>query len=173
MRGLCIDGVSTAVENIFNYLRIDERLSSSGQPDAEQLIALKAGGISVIINLAPHSHPKSLPNETELCDDLGLTYINIPVAFDNPLEAQFQQFCAVMKRYENRKVHIHCIVNARVTAFLYRFDCEVRKIDKARAQKSMQKIWQPGGIWARFINDYDRINADHLYAIRDYPRQAD
>ena len=46
-----------------------------------------------------------------------LTYIHIPVDFQNPTDQDFDQFCAVMEKLMDVPVHVHCIANYRVSAF--------------------------------------------------------
>lgn len=75
-----------------------------------------------------------------------------------------------MDQHKREHIHVHCIVNARVTAFFYKYDQETGLLSQQEAQAQMQKIWKPGGIWAAFLNDDERMNSDHLYAGRDYPR---
>ena len=42
-----------APESIYNWRRLDARLSTSGQPSEAQLAALAASGVGHVINLAP------------------------------------------------------------------------------------------------------------------------
>ncbi|WOE74833.1 hypothetical protein [Alterisphingorhabdus coralli] len=74
---------------------------------------------------------------------------------------------------KGERIHVHCIVNARVTAFFYKYDQETGLLSEPRARSQMVNIWKPGGIWAEFIGDDSRIDEDHLYAGRDYPRSQD
>jgi protein tyrosine phosphatase (PTP) superfamily phosphohydrolase (DUF442 family) len=143
-------------------------LTTSGQPNEAQLAALKGAGVRIVINLAPHDHPKALTDEIGCCARLGLEYIHIPVAFDRPQESDFQKFCEAMEASKGETVHIHCIVNARVTAFLYRYDVSRNGITHGVAQAQMNRIWKPGNVWAEFIDDSERISAEHEYAGRDY-----
>ncbi len=40
------------IESIYNFLRLDERLITSGQPSEEELAAVARAGFEVVINLA-------------------------------------------------------------------------------------------------------------------------
>lgn len=64
-------------------------------------------------------------------------------------------------------VHVHGIVNARVTALLYRY---LRKlgVDAATARRDLERVWQPGGVWATFIGDAAAADLPHRYAGRDH-----
>jgi protein tyrosine phosphatase (PTP) superfamily phosphohydrolase (DUF442 family) len=104
-----------------------------------------------IVNLGLHTHEKALPDEAATVDRLGMTYIHIPVDFQNPTEQDFEQFCTVMERLKDAPVHVHCIANARVSAFFYRFRRDVLGMDEARARAEMEAVWRPKGIWVEFV----------------------
>ncbi len=104
-----------------------------------------------IVNLGLHTHEKALPDEAATVDRLGMTYIHIPVDFQNPTEQDFQQFCAVMERLKDVPVHVHCIANARVSAFFYRFRRDVLGMDEAQARAEMEAVWQPKDVWVEFV----------------------
>ena len=70
--------------DIFNWRRLDARITTSGQPTEEQLAAIRDLGVDHVINLALHSHEKSLPDEAASVAGLGMSYIHIPVEFDAP-----------------------------------------------------------------------------------------
>ena len=50
-------------ETIYNWRRLDDRITTSGQPTESQLKDLHALGIRHIANLGLHSHEKALPDE--------------------------------------------------------------------------------------------------------------
>jgi protein tyrosine phosphatase (PTP) superfamily phosphohydrolase (DUF442 family) len=62
-----------------------------------------------------------LLDEAASVSPLGMTYIHIPVDFQNPTDQDFEQFCSVMERLKDIPVHVHCIANYRVSAFFYRY----------------------------------------------------
>jgi len=66
-------------ESIYNWRRLDDRITTSGQPTEPQLADIHALGVRHIINLGLHSHEKALPDEAASVSRLGMTYIHIPV----------------------------------------------------------------------------------------------
>lgn len=146
---------------IYNWRRFDERLTTSGQPTEAQLADLKRLGIKHVINLGLHTHEKALPDEAGCLAALGLRYVHIPVAFDAPTEEDFAQFCSAMAEWANQPVHVHCIANLRVTAFLYRWQRDVLGVEDGTARDLMDTVWQPGGVWAAFIGDEASISMEH------------
>src|SRR5271168_579565 len=108
-------------EAIYHWRRLDDRITTSGQPTEPQLKDLHALGIRHIVNLGLHSHEKALPDEAASVSRLGMTYIHIPVDFQSPTDQDFDQFCAVMEHLKDVPVHVHCIANYRVSALFCRY----------------------------------------------------
>ncbi len=67
----------------YNWRRLDARITTSGQPTEDQLRAIRDLGVRHVINLGLHSHEKALPDEAASVSALGMTYIHIPVEFQN------------------------------------------------------------------------------------------
>lgn len=115
------------------------------------MVDIRALGIRHIVNLGLHTHEKAPPDEAASISRLGMIYIHIPVNFRNPTDQDFSQFSAVMQQLKDVPVHVHCIANYRVSAFFYRYRCDVLGMDEAKARAEMEKIWHPEGVWAAFI----------------------
>jgi protein tyrosine phosphatase (PTP) superfamily phosphohydrolase (DUF442 family) len=83
-------------KHIYNWRRLDDRITTSGQPTEPQLAEIRAFGVRYIVNLGLHSHEKALPDEAASVSRLGMTYVHIPVDFSNPTDDDFAQFCSTM-----------------------------------------------------------------------------
>jgi protein tyrosine phosphatase (PTP) superfamily phosphohydrolase (DUF442 family) len=141
---------------MINYRRINDLITTSGQPTEAHLAALKADGVTQVVNLGPHDNKGALPDEAASLAALDLPYTYIPVDFDAPTDDDFAQFCDAMETFKGQKIHVHCIYNARVSAFFYRYATAGKGGDPARQFEQMDGIWRPGGVWATFIgNDTD------------------
>ena len=138
-------------EAIYNWRRLDNRITTSGQPTEKQLAEIYALGVRHIVNLALHTHEKAYPDEAARVGRLGMTYIHIPVDFQNPTDDDFDQFCAAMEQLKEVPVHVHCIANYRVSAFFYRYRRDVLGVGDPEARADMEQIWHPLGVWAAFI----------------------
>ena len=79
-------------ETSHNWRRLDDRITTSGQPTEQQLANIQALGVRHIINLGLHTHEKALPDEAASVGGLGMTYIHIPVNFQNPTDEDFAEF---------------------------------------------------------------------------------
>ena len=137
-------------EDIFNWRRLDARITTSGQPTEAQLGALRALGVGRVVNLGLHTHERALPDEAASVAALGMTYIHIPVDFSNPTEQDFAQFRDTLAAPDPGPVHVHCIANYRVSAFFYRYRREVLGMDQTQARADLDAIWRPDAVWARF-----------------------
>jgi protein tyrosine phosphatase (PTP) superfamily phosphohydrolase (DUF442 family) len=138
-------------ETIYNWRRLDDRITTSGQPTESQLADIHALGVRHIINLGLHSHEKALPDEPASVSRLGMTYIHIPVDFEKPTDRDFDQFCSAMEQLKEVPVHVHCIANYRVSVFFYRYRRDVLGMDEAQARADMEQVWLPNGVWATFV----------------------
>ena len=75
-----------APETIYNWRRLDDRITTSGQPTEPQLADIHAIGVRHIVNLGLQTHEKTLPDEAASVSRLGMTYIHTPVDFQNPTD---------------------------------------------------------------------------------------
>lgn len=141
-----------SIESVYNYLLIDNLFVTSDQPSENQFELIRDAGFETIINLAPNSVlENSVVNETEVLANLGMKYIHIPVDFKNPTEDDFAKFVSCVQDHEERKVWFHCAANMRVSAFTYRYRYEVLGEDQVVAEHDLRKIWEPIGVWKKFI----------------------
>lgn len=154
--------------DVLNWRRLNDRITLSGQPTEAQLSAIRDLGVTTIINLGPHSNKGALADEPGTVASLGMRYVYIPVDFENPTEADFSAFCAALEAVENQAIHVHCIYNARVTAFFYRYAQTGKALPEAEAFALMEGIWRPGGVWAKFIGSKDDVKLPNRYAGYDY-----
>lgn len=101
-----------------NFLKLTDQVWTGGQPWPEHLPKLKDAGIKVIINLRPHGEHAG-EREAAKVKELGMSYFNIPVAYNAPEELDADDFLKLTdEQLKNGPVFIHCAVGARVGAFL-------------------------------------------------------
>ncbi|MEM6563860.1 MAG: protein tyrosine phosphatase family protein [Pseudomonadota bacterium] len=156
------------LDHIFKWRRINARLTTSGQPDAEQLAGIREIGVTHVINLGLGHGEGALEGEKDHVTALGMAYIQIPVDFENPTDQNFEDFKNTMKAIQDTKVHVHCIYNARVSAFLYRYSKTDAEIVEDAAFANMESIWRPGDDWAAFIDNPNARGIPNQYAGEDY-----
>ncbi len=136
---------------VTNWLRLSDCITTSGQPTEAELQAIAALGVRTVINLALHTHERALPDEAGSVAALGMAYVHIPVDFQHPTDADFERFCAALQTALPQPVHVHCIMNWRVSAFFYRYHRDVAGLAEPAARAELERVWQPDGVWADFI----------------------
>jgi protein tyrosine phosphatase (PTP) superfamily phosphohydrolase (DUF442 family) len=152
---------------VLNWRRLNSRVTLSGQPTEAQLAKIRDMGVTRIINLGPHTNKGALPDEAGTVADLGMAYVYIPVDFDNPTVEDFDRFCEAIKRADGETIHVHCIYNARVTAFFYRY-AKMGKGVESDIRALMDGIWRPGGVWATFVGHPEDAEKPNRYAGYEY-----
>ncbi len=131
-----------AVEDIFNFVSINEQISTGGQPTQEQFEAAREEGYTAVINLAPvDAENNALEDEEGLLASLGLDYVHIPMIWDDPKPEQFNAFCSAMEKVGNQKVLVHCAANYRVSAVISSYAIKHLGWSVKQADSLVNKIW--------------------------------
>ena len=145
-------------EHIPCWQRLGPRITTSGRLAPEHVARLAALGVRHVINLALDDSPGALAGEAALMAEAGLRYTHIPVPFDAPGEAHFAAFRAALAA-DGEVVHVHCIMNWRVSAFFYRYHRDHAGMPEAHARALMERHWSPetsdnpaAPRWAQFIS---------------------
>lgn len=144
-------------DHIACWQRLDDRTTTSGRLKAEDVEALAAIGVGHVVNLALADSPGALADEDQLLAAQGIRYTHIPVPFGTPDDGHFAAFREAIESGE-APVHVHCIMNWRVSAFFYRYNRDVRGMSEARARAMMERQWSPDSsdhadapAWSKFI----------------------
>lgn len=159
----------SALDHILNWRRINARLTTSGQPDADQLVDIRNTGVSHVVNLGLGVGVGALEDEAEHVASLGMMYIHIPVDFENPTDQDFEDFKRAIESDLDAHIHVHCIYNARVSAFFYRYARKNgRELSEPEAFAIMESIWRPGTDWSRFLGNPALAGIPNRYAGENY-----
>jgi len=141
------------LENIYNYLKISDKIATAGQPSIEDFLHIKQAGYQLVVNLALKDYSDALPHEQDIVEAQGMQYVHIPVIWDNPKKENFQDFIQVIKTNVDQKIFIHCAANKRVSAFIYLYRRCIEGIDEQTAKQDLHKIWIPNQVWQQFIQE--------------------
>lgn len=146
-------------ETIRNFQRISANWTTSGRLRVEDLDALAAIGVRHVVNLALDSHPEALANEAGELAARQIGYSHIPVPFDAPGEDHYAAFVAALEKAGDAPVHVHCIMNYRVSAFFYRYHRDALAMAEPEARALMVRQWDPRAqdraetrVWADFLD---------------------
>ncbi len=134
-----------------NVVPISPRLVTSGQPTADALSHLAAQGFGAVIYLAPLTVPDAVPGEADIIRQQGMEFINIPIKFGKPTEADFQAFVEAMNKFHDRKVLVHCQVNMRASSMTFLYRVVVDHEGPEQAYESVARVWSPEGPWKELL----------------------
>lgn len=110
----CCPGVfATSPEPLPNFHQVHPYLYRGGEPSPEGLAKLKQMGIKTIIDL--RGHPGQTRAEAGQARDSGMEYINLPMDYHAPTEAQQQKLFKALSGAESSHkngnpapVFVHC-----------------------------------------------------------------
>ncbi len=143
--------------DIRGWQRLAGDVTTSGRIEEGDVARLAALGVKQVVNLALDNHPDALADEGAKLAAAGIGYTHIPVPFDAPDDAHFAAFCAAVEQGP-RPLHVHCIMNWRVSAFFYRLHRDVDGMPEHEARALMALQWEPDqsdrpecAVWAQFI----------------------
>ena len=108
--------VGQALPDIRNFLQVTPEFCTGGQPRIEHYARLKADGVKAVLNLRQPTEHRA-EEEMQAVEATGLKYFNIPVNYQNPSDADVDQFLKITDDPANRPMFIHCTAAIRVGAF--------------------------------------------------------
>ena len=141
----------SSLDAIRNFVRISPDIGTGGQPGADQFHLIAAAGYRAVVNLAMPDHADSIDDEGKRVTDLGMCYYHLPVPFDAPTAAHAGLFCRLLDAQRDWPVFVHCIMNYRVSAFIYLYLTQVKKIDPAAARSPIFERWSPDEKWQAIL----------------------
>jgi uncharacterized protein (TIGR01244 family) len=147
--------------NIKNFLRINDKICTGGQPSLDDLTRLKADGVKAIINFRLASET-NVEEESAKAKELGLRYFHIPFDSANPKPEAADEFLKVMADASNRPVFIHCTTANRVGAFwmIYRVLKDGWKVEEA--EEEAKKVGLRNAATQAFALEYIRAHEKKL-----------
>ena len=147
------------MNKILNYIKINELISTSGQPKIEELKLIANEGFEVVINLAMPTTSNALENEDKIVSSLNMSYIHIPVDFENPKLSDLKLFLNILQALGANKVWIHCAKNYRVSAFMYVYHKYILHTPFEQIDLSIFDKWQPSLVWQELM----KVQLEDLY----------
>ena len=139
------------MNKILNHIKINELISTSGQLKIEEFELIANEGFEVVINLAVPTTSNSLENEDKIVSNLNMTYIHIPISFENPKISDLKLFINILQSLGANKVWIHCAKNYRVSAFIYVYHKYILHTPFEEIDLSIFDIWQPSLVWQELM----------------------
>lgn len=148
-----------------NVVIISPRLVTSGQPTPKALASLASQGYGADIYLAPPTVSDAVRDEAGIVERQRVAYVNIPIKFNHPTEADFAAFSSAMRRFGDRKVLVHCQINMRASSMVFLYRTIVGGEDPDRAYEAVTRVWVPEGPWKALVI---RLLRKHHIAFEPY-----
>ena len=122
-----------------NYAKLNDKVSRSAQPLAEDFVWLKEQGVTDIINFRTMYTPAIDFDEKAVVEALGMKYHNIPSVTIKPSEKKVKHFLKLTDKISKKggKVHIHCKAGADRTgmyAFLFKMHKHIGTLEENIAE---------------------------------------
>ena len=141
------------LSDIGNYREYSPVFSSAGQPTARQLKTASREGFERVIYLAFSDNHTAIDKEDRVVMEEGMDYIHIPVDFEQPTLADFENFAAVMNRDRSVRTLLHCQINLRASTFSFLYRVIYAGVPIAAAKVDLDSVWNPDKVWFGFIVD--------------------
>lgn len=144
-----------SLQDIHNFVALDDRLLTGGMPTADQLREIAHAGVQTVINLAIPDSPRALPDEASIVRSLGMQYLGIPVEWEHPARRDLDAFMDAMDVHTADKVFVHCQANYRVSGFMMLYRVLRLGWDRQEAYNDLRRIWDPAEypVWQKLIDD--------------------
>ncbi len=136
-----------------NTYQVFDWLWTSGQLSDGDIQSLPALGIDTVINLATPDSPNALVGEADRVTGLRINYFQIPVDWLLPEVGQFEQFAALLQACSGQKIWLHCMVNKRVSVFVYLYRKLILRESEEASAALLRQVWTPDKTWQEFIED--------------------
>lgn len=133
-----------------NFVKVSDRIDTSGQPPLKLLENFKQKDYDLVINLAPPQADGSIMSEGGLIAQTGTRYVNIPVDWKNPTKADFDFFSSTLNNKDHKNVLVHCQINMRGSLFTFLYRVVHEKIDPEVAYEKVAAVWVPKDHWLAF-----------------------
>ncbi len=109
-----------AIRGVVNACQALPNVVTGGQPAQSHLEAVKAAGVSVVLNIRPVFEPHPV-DEAPAVQALGMEYVNVPVSASDLNDATLTRIRDVLKTNRERSMFFHCASANRVGAALIPF----------------------------------------------------
>lgn len=70
-------------------------------------------------------------------------------------------------------IHVRCIANYRVSAFLYRYRIDVLGWPEDKARADLDAVWRPKGVWKTLVDQPPRSPRQSAWVRFPSPREGE
>lgn len=139
------------MEQILNFVFLNEQIATSGQPERDVFPLIKAAGYDLVIYMATPASTNHIPEEEQIVQGLGMRYVHIPVIWESPQVSQYDELVTLLEHNRGQKIYIHCALNYRVSAFMFLYRVLMLNDDPQQAWWDMLAVWEPLPHWRAYL----------------------
>jgi uncharacterized protein (TIGR01244 family) len=144
----------SAAPGLFNAFTPLPNVLTAGQPSPQELRALAAAGVKVVLDTRAPNEPRGFDEAAET-EAAGLAYVNVPVAGWVQDEA-FAEVRRIVAAADEQPVLFHCASANRVGGLLIPVLMLDRGMDRDAALQTAQRVGLRDGMLAQLALDYVR-----------------
>lgn len=144
------------IEDILNFKKNDEYLSTSGQPTEDEFNLIANEGFEIVINFRPEEEMIYVFDEKQLVENLGLKYFQIPMTFDTLNNKILSKFFEILDQYKGKKIFVHCHKNIRVSVLIILYRLIILGWEREVALKEFSQFIEVTPMWEEYINEHIR-----------------
>ena len=147
--------------DLLNFFQITPHIGTAGHPKPDDFQVIAAEGYEVVINLAMHDADDAIAEEGSLVTAAGMSYFHLPVPWEAPTADHLKTFIRIMDALEDKKILVHCQVNARVSAFMLKY-LTFKGVAETEATTPLMEKWKQimDDNWKAFLAiEKDKISA--------------
>jgi len=109
-----------AIRGVTNACQALPKVVTGGQPTAQHLQALKAAGVSVVLDIRDPMEPRPY-DEPATARQVGLDYVNVAVNAGTLNDDTLEKILSVLRQNANQQIFFHCASGNRVGGALIPF----------------------------------------------------
>ena len=148
-----MDELEQALREIPQFAAVHAHLCSSGQPSAADLAQIKAYGFSTVMNVALSNAEPHLALEDQICLELDLNYIHLPLAWETPNAEQALLILDLLHcLVQEQMVWLHCAKNYRVSCLMALYKQYYLQQPIEQIHDDLHAIWQPNETWTGLMH---------------------
>ncbi|MEM1142673.1 MAG: protein tyrosine phosphatase family protein [Pseudomonadota bacterium] len=148
---------SQKLSEALNFHRVSDELLTAGQIYPAQVQDLQDQGVELVVNLAV-ADPERNGGESLAVTGAGISYVHIPVLWQEPTRGDLLLFFAMMDAGGDRKTLVHCFANYRASAFTFLYRVMRLNVPVQDAKRDLYAVWntekfEEFPIWKTFIEE--------------------
>jgi len=128
-----------AVSGVANACQVLPNIITGGQPNSEQLRALKQAGGAIVLDLRDPMEPRPL-DEPGLVRELGMEYANVPVTAGTLTDKTIESVLEILRKAGDKTVFFHCGSGNRVAAAMIPYFILDEKMEEEDAINQAMRV---------------------------------